>query len=514
MTRPSPALRHVADDGPARPVAIIDIGSNSVRLVCYDDLDRAPIPAFNEKSLCGLGNGVVSTGKLPKGGVEKALTALKRFRLLTAMMGIDDVRVIATAAARDASNGPEFVAAARDALGGIEIALLSGEREAKLSALGVMSGIHRPDGVVGDLGGGSLELIDVKDGMVGQGVSLPLGGLALMDASGGSPKAASKIVRDALAGCANLDKLQGRSFYAVGGTWRSLAKLHMGQSNYPLMVMHGYAIAAREAADLADLVERVDTNSFLAIESVNAARRPLLAYGAIVLDELIRRAKPKDVVISTYGVREGLLYEALDVSRRQDDPLLVAAAKANRLLSRSPRYADDLIAWTLAFMRSAGLQESEAERRLREAACYLSEVNWRAHPDYRGVQSFNLVSSAILPGVDHAGRSFLSLAATLRYVGLDEEVALQIRSMIPPAMIDRAQIVGAALRVASVLAAGMPDVLPRAAMTASKGKVAVALPPDLADLGTERLVNRVKALAKLLGREPAVAAPKAGSAPV
>ena len=266
----------------ARPVAIIDIGSNSVRLVCYDDLDRAPIPAFNEKSLCGLGHGVHSTGKLPKGGVEKALCALKRFRLLTEMMGIDDVRVIATAAARDASNGPDFIAAAREALGGIEISLLSGEREAKLSALGVMSGIHAPDGIVGDLGGGSLELIDVKGAKVGKGVSLPLGGLALMDASGGSPKAAAKIVRDALAKCANLDRLQGRSFYAVGGTWRSLAKLHMGQRNYALMVMHGYEIPAPEAAELADLVERVDASSFLAIESVNAARRPLLAYGAVV----------------------------------------------------------------------------------------------------------------------------------------------------------------------------------------------------------------------------------------
>ena len=336
------------------------------------------------------------------------------------------------------------------------------------------------------------------------GISVPLGGLALMDASGGSPKAAVKIVRDALARCANLDALQGRSFYAVGGTWRSLAKLHMGQRNYPLMVMHGYAIPAREAADLAALVERVDTSSFLAIESVNAARRPLLAYGAVVLDELIRRAKPKEVVISTYGVREGLLYEALAAERKGDDPLLVAAAKANRLLSRSPRYAADLIAWTDAFMRSVGLGESEADRRLREAACYLSEVNWRAHPDYRGVQSFNLVSSAILPGVDHAGRSFLSLAATLRYVGLDEEVALQIRSMMPSAMIDRAQVVGATLRVASVLAAGMPDVLSRTAMTASKNKVLVGLPPDLADLATDRLASRVKALAKLLGRDPAV----------
>lgn len=501
MTPAEAASRHDGGHAPARPVAIIDIGSNSVRLVCYDDLDRSPIPAFNEKSLCGLGNGVQSTGKLPKAGVEKALTALKRFRLLTAMMGIADVRVIATAAARDASNGPEFVAAAREALGGTEIALLSGEREATLSALGVMSGIHAPDGVVGDMGGGSLELIDVKGSVVGKGVSLPLGGLALMDAAGGSIKAAAKIARDALSRCGNLERLQGRSFYAVGGTWRALAKLHMGQRNYPLMVMHGYAIPAREAADLADLVERVDSSSFLAIESVNAARRPLLAYGAVVLDELIRRAKPREVVISTYGVREGLLFEALAAERKGDDPLLVAASKANLLLSRSPRYADDLVAWTAAFLRAATLEETSEDRRLREAACLLSEVNWRAHPDYRGVQSFNLVSSAILPGVDHAGRAFLSLVATLRYVGLDEEVALQIRSMMPPPMIERAQLIGALLRVASVLAAGMPEVLPRAPLSVTRGKVAVALPPDLADLGNERLGGRVKGLAKLLGRD-------------
>ena len=507
MTRTQSAPHDDRAQAPERPVAIIDIGSNSVRLVCYDTLDRAPIPAFNEKSLCGLGNGVGSTGKLAKAGVEKALTALKRFRVLTAMMGIDDVRVIATAAARDASNGAEFVAAAREALGGIEIALLSGEREAKLSALGVMCGLHAPDGIVGDLGGGSLELIDVGGDKVGKGVSLPLGGLALMDASGGSPKVAAKIVRDALARCANLDRLEGRSFYAVGGTWRALAKLHIGQRNYPLMVMHGYAIPARDAADLAGLVERTDMNAFLAIESVNAARRPLLAYGAVVLDEVLRRAKPKEVVISTYGVREGLLYEALDPAHRRQDPLLAAAAKANSLLSRAPRYAMDLIAWTEAFLRSTGLAENGEERRLREAACYLSEVNWRAHPDYRGVQSFNLVSSAILPGVDHAGRSFLSLVATLRYVGLDEDVAQQIRSMMPPAMIDRAQVIGAALRVASVLAAGMPDVLPRAAMTAAKGKVNMALPPNLADLGNERLANRVKGLAKLLARESTTALP-------
>ena len=502
---PSSDLPHPIAPPPKRPVAIIDIGSNSVRLVAYDNLDRAPIPAFNEKSLCALGNGVYNTGKLAKGGVEKALVALRRFRVLTEIMGIDDVHVIATAAARDASNGPEFLAAARDALGGATVTLLSGGREAKLSAYGVMSGVHEPDGVVGDLGGGSLELIELRGGRVGEGVSLPLGGLALMDASGRSPKAAAKIVRDALAKCPALDALQGRTFYAVGGTWRSLAKLDMGQRRYPLMVMHGYRIAAREAAELAHRVEQADEAALAAVQSVNAARRPLLAYGAVVLDELIRRARPKDVVISTYGVREGLLFEQLDPARRGDDPLLVAAGKLNELLARSPGYAEDLLRWTGNFLRSAGIVETPAEQRLREVACTLSEVNWRAHPDYRGVQSFNLVSSAILPGVDHAGRAFLSLVTTLRYVGFDDEVVAPIRELMSPATIERASLVGAAMRVASVVAAGMQGVLPQTSLRVEKGKVVMTLPRALADLANERLTGRVKGLGKLLGREPSTA---------
>ena len=500
MTRHQPPLAE--DLSP--PVAIIDIGSNSVRLVAYDRLDRAPVPAFNEKSLCGLGNGVVTTGKLSKGSVEKALVALRRFRVLTRIMGIEDIRVIATAASRDASNGADFIAAAREALGGAEIAVLSGPREAKLSAYGVVSGVFEADGVVGDLGGGSLEIIDIQRGQVGDGVSLPLGGLALMDASNQSPKTASRIVRDAFARCDALDALQGRTFFAVGGTWRSLAKLHMGQRDYPLTVMHGYSIPAREAAELADLVERTDANSLLSIASVNSARRPLLAYGAVILDELIRRAKPADVVVSTYGVREGLLYEALDPAARARDPLISATKKLNRLLARSPDYAGELIAWMSAFLPSIGIEESIRDRRLRDAACYLSEVNWRAHPDYRGVQSFNLVSSAILPGVDHAERSFLSLAATLRYVGLDDDVALEIRALMPPRMIQRAQIIGACFRVASVLAAGMPGVVSIAPLVANKTKVVLSLPAHLAALENERLWNRMKALGKLLGREPAI----------
>ena len=498
-------LAHQSGLPPAkRPVAIIDIGSNSVRLVAYDGLDRAPLAMFNEKASCALGNGVVTTGKLSKQGIDKALVALRRFRAMTEIMGVAPVYVIATAAARDASNGAEFLQAARHALGGMPVTLLSGAREAELSALGVISGIHHPDGVVGDLGGGSLELVDIGNGAIGKGVSLPLGGLALTDASGRSPKAAVKIVRDALATCAPLDALQNRSFFAVGGTWRALAKLHMGRRNYPLPVMHNYTMDAREAAELVDLVEGMEPGAFASMEAVSASRRPLLAYGAVVLDELLRRAKPRDVVISTSGVREGLLLEALDEETRRQDPLLVAAGKLNRLLARAPDFADDLIRWTAAFVRSAGLDESPEDRRLREAACMLSEVNWRAHPDYRGVQSYNIVSSAQLSGVDHPGRSFLALVTSLRHVGLEESIAPAIGSLMTPRQIERGRILGGAMRVAAILTAGMPGVLPRTPMTVGKAKLTLVLPPALADLMNDRLQSRVKQVAKALGRDAAV----------
>ena len=217
--------------GPGRlavgnPIAIVNIGSNSVRLVAYEGLTRAPTPLFNDKAMCGLGRGVATTKKLSSEGIEKALSALRRFRVLCRTMDITDIRPIATAAARDATNGPEFLAAATDAIGA-PIELLSGRREAELSALGVVSGIYRPDGVVGDLGGGSLELNDVKGARLGKGTTLPLGGLALLDMSGRSVKKAAKIARAALERTRQLDHLTGRTFYAIGGTWRALARLHM-----------------------------------------------------------------------------------------------------------------------------------------------------------------------------------------------------------------------------------------------------------------------------------------------
>ena len=488
-----------------KPVAIVDIGSNSVRLVAYEGLSRSPTPIFNDKLLCGLGRGVATTGKLPEDGVEKALGALRRFRVLCDIMEIGDVHVLATAAARDASNGRAFLDAARDAIGA-PIELLSGRREAELSALGVVAGFFKADGVVGDLGGGSLELNDVKGTKLGKGETRPLGGLALMDMSGKSPKKAIKVAREALADCKPLDGLRDRTFYAVGGTWRALARLHMCQRNYPLNVMHGYSIPARDASDFASLVERVNTDALIAIESVSSARRPLLAYGAVVLDEIIRRARPRDVVISALGVREGLIYERLEAAQKRSDPLIAAARDLNVLRSRSPQHGEELCDWTDDFMLSTHLEETAEEKRLRHAACLLADIGWRAHPDYRGEQSLNIIANAAFVGIDHPGRAYLALSTSYRHMGPDADVSPQIRTLASARTLDRAHILGAAMRVAYILSAAMPGVLPRCPMICNKNRLVLSVPRDLAPLVNERLNGRLKQMAKLIGREPLIKA--------
>src|SRR5579872_990802 len=434
-----------AEHGP--PIAVIDIGSNSVRLVVYESLTRSPAALFNEKALCGLGREVQSTGLLAADAVDHALATLKRYNALCETMGVKKIFAIATAACREAKNGRAFVKLAQRTIGA-EIDVLSGGREAELTALGVISGVHRADGVVGDLGGGSLELVDVHGTRARHGVTRPLGGLALADVSAKSLKRAEKFVKKTLGGLPMLRACEDRNFYAVGGTWRALARLHMWQTGYPLHVMHGYAIPADEALEFARLVHRVDVETLSNIEVVANARRPLLPYAALVLEYILRIGKPRQVVFSALGVREGLLYSLLKQKEKEKDALIEAARNLNRLRSRSPRHGEELIEWTDRFMASSGLDENAEERRLRHAACLLADIGWRAHPDYRGEQSLNIIAHGGFSGIDHAGRAYLALSVFYRHVGLvDEELSPRLRELASTRMLDHARILGASLRV-------------------------------------------------------------------
>jgi exopolyphosphatase/guanosine-5'-triphosphate,3'-diphosphate pyrophosphatase len=487
-------------------VAVIDIGSNSVRLVVYEAMARSLVSVFNEKTLCGLGREVQSTGLLAPDAVAKALTSLRRFRALCRIQKVGRVYAIATAACRDATNGPDFIAKAQR-ICGVPIEILSGPREAKLSALGVVSGIHNPDGIVGDLGGGSLELIDVHGNRVRSGVTLPLGSLALQDSAHKSLKRAERIVRNELIGVDQLKAGRGRTFYAVGGTWRALARIHIIQSGYPLRVMHGYSIPAADALDFAQRLRRLAAANMLAnIEAIAEARQPLLTYAALVLEYVIRVARPKTIVFSTFGVREGLLYEMLPPQERARDGLICAAQSLNGLLSRSARHAEELIGWTDRLARVVRLRETEEDRRLRHAACLLSDIGWRVHPDHRGEETLSLITNGNFGSVNHQGRAFIALSVYFRYAGLSEENEPPplIQDLVAPAMVERARLLGAAFRVAHLISAARPGVLPATHFRTRGRKLMLVFEHRMVDLVADRVGSRFKQLARLFGRSGSI----------
>jgi len=486
------------------PIAVIDIGSNSVRLVVYERLVRSATPLFNEKELCGLARGIEATGKLDQEAIASALASVRRFKALSAQLGVSSTHVLATAAARDASNGPDFVKAV-EGITGVAVSVLSGVEEARLTALGIISGIHDPNGIAGDLGGGSLEVIDVRGTELGTGESFPVGGLRLEEGSQKSIKKAEKIVADALARSAVLPGGEGRPFYAIGGTWRSLARLHMRQKGYPLHVMHQYSIKASEASDFCRMLTRRDIDSLDSIEVVSRNRRPLLAYGAAVLDQVIRVMKPSEIVLSALGVREGHLYDLLPPEEKALDPLLAACEELAWLRSRSPGHARELPAWSAMAFAAIGLDETEEEARLRHAACLLTDIGWRAHPEYRGVQSLNLIAHATFIGVDHPGRAYLALTNFYRHEGLiDEGLSPQIRELASTRYMERARALGATLRIGHLISAGMPGAIGRVRMEQRGKLLALILPEDLAPLGGTRVARRLSQLAKFVGLEGAI----------
>ncbi len=485
-----------------KPVGVVDIGSNSVRLVVYDGLRRAPAPIFNEKILCGLGKGLAITGKLNESSVVRALSALRRFRALLRQMQVEDVFAVATAAAREASNGAEFISLAEEALDQ-RVQILSGKDEARYAALGVISSIPDADGIAGDLGGGSLELIDIKDGKLRDGITLPLGPLRLIDASGSNIKRAQDVIDDAFKKADILDRLKGRSFYAIGGTWRNLARLHMAHSGYPLHVLHHYVMSRQQAIGMADLVSGLSANALKDIRDISKSRTETMPYGALVLERLLENSKAKDVVCSVYGVREGLLFAKLPGKKMDSDPLLASCWDFARRYARSPQHELELCDWTDQLFNKQAIKETAADQRLRYAACLLADIGWRAHPDYRADRSLGMISQAAFVGVDHPGRVFLALTIFHRYEGESQQD--ELTRMLDEKAIERAHLLSSIFRLAYILSAAMPGLLPKIGLTLGSGKTLIlTLPKKLRDLMGERVEKRLASLAFEMGRTPKV----------
>ena len=482
------------------PLSVIDIGSNSIRLVIYEGIARSPTVLFNEKMLAGLGRGIVTTGKLDPDGVSRAVEEFRRFRALSEQAGSEGLHVIATAAAREAENGHDFIERA-EAILGTEIQVLSGREEARYSALGVICGFHDPDGIAGDLGGGSLELVDVKGEVIGDGITLPLGGLRLQDLAKNSPVEAARIARKELKRAELLSGGAGRVFYAVGGTWRNLARLHMMATGYPLHVMHHYEFGIESSAEFLAQVARGDIDKIKGIERISKTRRALLPYGAAVLQEIIKAMKPSKIVVSALGVREGYLFSLLDEQKRAADPLISAAEELAVLRARSVSHARELAEWTGQTLAAFGLGEEPEEARYRHAACLLADIGWRAHPEYRGTQSLNIISHASFIGIDHPGRAFIALTIMFRYEGVyDDEVSPELRKLAGARLVERARLLGAMMRVVYLLSAAMPGVMPSLKwVKRDDGGFTLTVPKRHAALMGERPEARLAQLAKVSG---------------
>ncbi|HWU27194.1 MAG TPA: Ppx/GppA family phosphatase [Rhizomicrobium sp.] len=503
-TTPSAGLAEFRGTGSARngrirngPVAIVDIGSNSVRLVIYESASRTPAVVHNEKAICAIGRNMVTSGELNEEGITLALEALSRFRMLADAHHIEIREAAATAAARDAGNGQEFVRRAEATWGG-PIRVLSGEEEARLAAEGVLAGIPKASGLVADLGGGSLDMVTVGDGKTGDALTLPFGPLRLMDLAKGNADKARDIVDKGLDAIGKLRSLEGSSLYAVGGVWRSFARVDMEEAGYPIHVLHGYQIPRSRALKLCKVVAQMSKKSLDKMRIVSRRRAESLPYGAVVLERLIMATDLREVVISAYGLREGLLFENLPAEERARDPLIEFAAATNVRISRTPAHAEEAFLWTSPLFAN----ERADERRVRQAAFLFSDIGWRRHPDDRAQGAYSQVLTAPFAGAGHRARAVIAAAVYYRYSG-DEDFPrdLALGELLSTEDNALARRIGLAARLAVSLSANAAGELRHYKLRVTPTRVLLDVPRRMASIAGEPVQKRLGEIAAILGRK-------------
>lgn len=474
-------------------VGVIDIGSNSVRLVIFEDGVRSPDYFFNEKIICGLGRELGETGFLNPEGKARALAALNRFSSLARRMGVGEIVAIGTAALRDAADGPAF----RDQIAaetGVFVRVATGREEARMAAQGVLLGWPSAEGVVADLGGSSLELAEIGGGEVGSRVSIPAGHLRFADPQGAEARAALEALSAAAAPFA---ASAGR-LILVGGAWRALAKAQMARTDYPFHVLQGFGLECAEALDLCDWVAGARVEEVKKAASVSSSRLASLFAGAITLRRLIEELAPDEVSISALGVREGIIYERMSDATRAEEPLLSAATRFESLSARNPGFGDELFEW----MRPILSAYPEDWLRLSQASCILHDVNWRIHPDYRASACFATVTRANLGGVSHKGRLFMGAALMHRYKGAgDAHEAAAAVARLPEETRRAAEVVGRAARLGAMIAGSAKGMLAHCPLSVDGGALRLTFAPAAAELAGERVERRLRALADVMGLE-------------
>lgn len=470
--------------------AVIDIGSNSVRLVIYDGPRRAPFPICNEKALCGLGRDMESDGSLNPKAVESAIEMLARFKTLLVEHGNPPTQTVATAAVREARNGKEFVDRIRAF--GLPVDIIEGGEEARLSAFGVTSFEPGASGLVGDMGGGSLELIALDSGEAGDATSLSIGPLRLMQHSKGDLKSAAKEVDKTLAEIGWLTPSRFDTLYAVGGAWRTIARVHMQLRNHPLPVLHHYEMTGKQAIETCELIARQSRSSLEVTPGISSKRVDTLPYAAIVMRSLVSNAKISTISVSAGGLREGLLYRSLSTGERAFDPLIAGASFLASRMEPEP----EMGAAYSHLVDAMFLEETPAQKRIRAATCLLADIGAFFHPDLRGEHAFDTALRAPFYAVTHAERAAIALALYCRHEGAKTPASTQpIIALMTEAEQKRATQIGLALRFGAAIAPKAPHAIRQCSLTSENGKLIFSAPERLKALVDETARKRLDALA-------------------
>ncbi|MFP1643200.1 Ppx/GppA family phosphatase [Pontitalea aquivivens] len=497
------------DDPSARAlerVGVVDVGSNSVRMVVFDGAARSPAYFYNEKVMAGLGQGLAETGRLNPRGRERALAALKRFSLLARGMGID-LACVATAAVRDAADGPEFRKLAERETG-LRLHVIDGPEEARLSAQGVLLGWPEAEGLVCDIGGNSMELAEVRGGRVGRRITSQLGPFRLQQIKGGR----KDVIAHIGAVMADLADRMGRDhdrIYLVGGSWRAIARLDMERRDYPLLVLHEYRMDPDSIARTVDWIEKNDMAALRARTGTSAARMDLVPLASLVLRALVQEFAPKEIDVSSYGIREGLLYEQMPEKLRRRDPLIEACRHAERTMARMPGFGKKLFAFIQPLFKDAPPDRV----RLIKAACLLHDTTWRTHPDYRAEACFDNVTRANMAALSHAERVFLGLALLHRYKNSRAGSRMErVFTLLPPDQQQQAEVLGKAMRFGAMFAISSPQDAGALKFHARRRVLELQLTKQGAGLFGEVAEARLQSLANAMKAEAAVIRPGAPGA--
>ncbi len=475
-------------------VGVIDVGSNSVRMVVFDGAARSPAYFFNEKILCGLGRGLAETNRLNPTGRARALATIKRFALLARGMNLTNLTMVATAAMREAEDGPEFKTLIERETG-LRMRIIDGPEEARLSAQGVLTGWPEANGLVCDIGGNSMELAVIGGGQVHQAVSSPLGPFRLQQVAGGN-KGLRDHISNVLLALRDTVGDHHDALYLVGGSWRAIARLDMERRGYPLKVLHEYAMTPKAIRRTHDWINAQDPARLRALTGISEERMSLVPLACKVLRRLVRVFSPRHVYVSSYGIREGILYEQMPDALRARDPLIEACHFMEHSSARLPGFGKKLFEFLLPLYRN----RPPERLRLIRAACLLHDVNWRAHPDYRADACFDTTTRANLGGLDHQGRVYLGIALMHRYKtsGMRPRIK-EIAGLLSEKDFAEAKMLGRALRFGAMFSMDGPARAGELRYFPKKKVLELILEREMRALFGEVAEQRFSALANQMG---------------